>query len=111
MGSGHRTWPTSRKVTPTSGRRGSRVKVMRADDQPEREEGEEFFRGAVRKKYIAENPMADLHAAQQVNRGREHFVTKEVTAKVIDPCRMLSGSRSWPWLGTGGCELRPRPSP
>ena len=30
--------------------------------------------------------MADLHAAQQVNKGREHFVTKEVTAEVIAAC-------------------------
>jgi len=46
----------------------------------------QFFRGAVRKKYIAENPMADLKASAQVNKAREHFVTREVTAKVIDAC-------------------------
>ena len=46
----------------------------------------QFFRGAVRKKYIPENPMADLHAAQQVNKSREHFVAKGVIADVIAAC-------------------------
>ena len=46
----------------------------------------QFFRGAVRKKYIPENPMADLHAAQQVNKSREHFVAKGVIEKIIAAC-------------------------
>jgi len=46
----------------------------------------QFFRGAVRKKYISENPLAEAETPQQVNKAREHFVSKEVTAKVIDAC-------------------------
>ena len=46
----------------------------------------QFFRGAVRKKYIAENPLAEAETPQQVNKSREHFVSKEVILKVIDAC-------------------------
>jgi len=46
----------------------------------------QFFRGAVRKKLIAENPFADLASPAQVNKSREHFVSQEVTQKVIEAC-------------------------
>ena len=46
----------------------------------------QYFRAAVRKKLIRENPFADLPAPQQVNSEREFFVTGETTGKVIDAC-------------------------
>jgi integrase len=46
----------------------------------------QYFRAAVRKRLIDENPLADLPAPQQVNKSREHFVTQDVTAKVIGAC-------------------------
>ncbi len=46
----------------------------------------QFFRAAVRRKLIAENPFADVAAPPQVNPAREHFVTREVAQKVIDAC-------------------------
>jgi integrase len=46
----------------------------------------QFFRGAVRKKLIAENPFADLKAPAQVNKSREHFVTHETANNVIEAC-------------------------
>ncbi|MCX7429000.1 MAG: phage integrase SAM-like domain-containing protein [Planctomycetia bacterium] len=42
-----------------------------------------FFRAAVRKKLITENPMQDVKAAPQDNKSREYFVTVEETAKII----------------------------
>ena len=46
----------------------------------------QFFRAAVRKKLILENPMQDVKAAAQVNKSREFFVTREVTEKIIAAC-------------------------
>jgi len=46
----------------------------------------QFFRAAVRKRLIEENPFADLATPAQVNASREHFITSEVIAKVIDAC-------------------------
>lgn len=46
----------------------------------------QFFRAAVRKKLIAENPMADVKAAPQDNKSREYFVTVEETEKIIAEC-------------------------
>ncbi len=46
----------------------------------------QFFRAAVRKKIIAENPMQDVKAAPQDNKSREYFVTVEETEKIIAAC-------------------------
>jgi len=46
----------------------------------------QFFRAAVRKKLIAENPMAEVKAAPQENKSREYFVTVEETEKIIAEC-------------------------
>ena len=46
----------------------------------------QFLLGAAKKKFIVENPMAGLKAPLQVNKSREHFVTREVITKVIDAC-------------------------
>lgn len=46
----------------------------------------QFFRAAVRKRLIAENPFADLPAPQQVNKDREFFVDRATIEKVIAAC-------------------------
>ena len=46
----------------------------------------QFFRAAVRKKIIPENPMQDVKAAPQDNKSREYFVTVEETEKIIGAC-------------------------
>ena len=48
--------------------------------------GRQFFRAAVRKKLISENPMQDVRAAAQVNKSREYFVTREAVEKIIAAC-------------------------
>jgi len=46
----------------------------------------QFFRAAVRRKLIGENPFADVAAPPQVNPAREHFITCEVAQNVLDAC-------------------------
>ena len=46
----------------------------------------QFFRVAVRRKLIAENPFAEVPAPAQVNTSRGHFVTREVLEKVLAAC-------------------------
>jgi hypothetical protein len=46
----------------------------------------QFFRAAVRRRLVAENPLADVMSAAQVNKTREHFVTPADVAKIIDAC-------------------------
>lgn len=46
----------------------------------------QFFRAAIRKKIIVENPMQDVKAAPQDNKSREYFVTVEETEKIIAAC-------------------------
>jgi integrase len=46
----------------------------------------QFFRAAVRKKLIDENPMQDLKAASQENKSREFYVTADQTEKIIAAC-------------------------
>jgi integrase len=46
----------------------------------------QFFRAAVRKRLIDENPFADLASPAQVNSSREHFISAEDAAKVIEAC-------------------------
>jgi len=46
----------------------------------------QFFRAAVRRKLIPENPFADVAAPPQVNPSREHFIGRELAQKVIDAC-------------------------
>lgn len=46
----------------------------------------QFFRAAVRKRLIAENPFADLASPAQVNNSREYFLTADDAAKVIEAC-------------------------
>ena len=46
----------------------------------------QFFRSAVRRKLIADNPFTDVAAPAQVNTARAHFITREVTDKVLAAC-------------------------
>ena len=47
----------------------------------------QFFRAAVRKRIITENPFGDMKGiAVRPNRSREYFVTREEAAKVLDAC-------------------------
>jgi integrase len=46
----------------------------------------QFFRAAVRKKLLPENPAADLKAAAQVNKAREHYVSREDVDRIIAEC-------------------------
>ena len=46
----------------------------------------QFFKAAVRRKLISENPFADVATPAQVNKSREFFVTREVTEKVLAAC-------------------------
>ena len=46
----------------------------------------QFFRAAVRKRLIVENPFAEVKAAAQVNKSREFYVTREATEKIIAAC-------------------------
>jgi integrase len=46
----------------------------------------QFFRSAVRKKLIGENPFADCKAGHQSNRARSFFVTREAAQLVLDNC-------------------------
>src|SRR5205814_2652396 len=47
----------------------------------------QFFRAAVRRRLITENPFADLKGLTvKGNRERDYFITREETAAVLDAC-------------------------
>jgi len=46
----------------------------------------QFFRSALRKKFIEENPFADQVAAVMANTDRYHFVTSEDAARILEAC-------------------------
>ena len=47
----------------------------------------QFFRAAVRKRYIQENPFADMkHCAVKADASRLHFITREDAGKVSEAC-------------------------
>ena len=46
----------------------------------------QFFRAAVRKRLLADNPMQDVKAPAQVNTARAFYVTREATEKIIAAC-------------------------
>src|SRR5690606_14637842 len=47
----------------------------------------QFFRAAVRKRLIPENPFGDMKSCGvQANRSRDYFLTLEDAAKVLDAC-------------------------
>jgi len=46
----------------------------------------QFFRAAVRKRLLAENPMQDVKAPPQVNTARAFYVTREATERIIAAC-------------------------
>jgi integrase len=47
----------------------------------------QFFRAAVRKRLIGENPFGDMKGCSvQANRQRDYFVTREEAARVLDAC-------------------------
>ena len=52
----------------------------------EAKRAKQFFRAAVRKRYLDENPFADLATPAQVNNSRDTFVRQETIAKVLDAC-------------------------
>lgn len=46
----------------------------------------QFFRAAVRKQVIAENPFGDIKAADRPNEQRFYFITREQAEAVLDAC-------------------------
>jgi len=46
----------------------------------------QFFRAAMRRKLIVENPFADLVSAVRGNPGRLYFVTRQEASEVLDAC-------------------------
>jgi integrase len=46
----------------------------------------QFFRAAVRKKIIAENPFGDVKPPSEVNKAREHFISLDAAYRVFDAC-------------------------
>ena len=46
----------------------------------------QFFRVAVRRKLISENPFTEVAAPAQVNTSRSHFVTRQVIKRVLAAC-------------------------
>ncbi len=46
----------------------------------------QFFRAAVRKRILADNPMQDVKAPAQVNTARAFYVTREATERIIAAC-------------------------
>lgn len=46
----------------------------------------QFFRAAIRRRLVTENPFADLKAAVHANREKFHFITREVADKVLAAC-------------------------
>jgi len=46
----------------------------------------QFFRAAVRKRVLPENPFADLKNPSEVNESRKYFVTEEEAQKVLNAC-------------------------
>lgn len=46
----------------------------------------QFFRAAMRRRLILENPFADVKPPAQTNESRKAFVTLEQTAKLLDAC-------------------------
>lgn len=46
----------------------------------------QYFRAAVRKRLIPENPFSDLPTPAQVNKAREHFVDRQTTDAVLAAC-------------------------
>ncbi len=47
----------------------------------------QFFRAAVRKRLLTESPFADMKdCAVRANRSRDHFVSPDVAAKVLEAC-------------------------
>ena len=59
-----------------------------ADNTVRRRSGaaKQFFKAAMRKRLLAENPFTDLKAAVQGNSKREYFVTRAEAQKVLDAC-------------------------
>ncbi|MGA2799501.1 MAG: phage integrase SAM-like domain-containing protein, partial [Thermoguttaceae bacterium] len=46
----------------------------------------QYFRAAVRKRLLADNPMQDVKAPAQVNTARAFYVSREATEKIIAAC-------------------------
>src|SRR5262249_3054699 len=48
--------------------------------------GKQFFRAALRRRLITENPFDEVAAPSQANEARKFFVCREDTRKVLDAC-------------------------
>ncbi len=46
----------------------------------------QFFQGAVRRKLLVENPFAVLQSGCQVNRAKDHYISRENTDKILAAC-------------------------
>ena len=63
-----------------------RKKFSAATVSREVKRARQFFRAALRKRLITENPFTDLSTPAQVNASRNHFITTEIIGKVIATC-------------------------
>ncbi len=63
-----------------------RKKLAAATVSREVKRARQFFRAAMRKRLIAENPFTDLSTPAQVNATRAHFVTTAIIERVIEAC-------------------------
>lgn len=49
----------------------------------------QLYKAAVKKGYVTGNPFASIKCGSQVNSARNHFVTRESAAKIMDACPSL----------------------
>ena len=63
-----------------------REKLSAATVSREVKRARQFFRAALRKRLIAENPFTDLSTPAQVNASRAYFITTAIIEKVIEAC-------------------------
>ena len=63
-----------------------RARLSEATVSREVKRARQFFRAALRKRLISENPFADLSTPAQVNSSREHFVSVAVTERILAAC-------------------------
>jgi integrase len=74
----YRTW----LLAPTKSRKAFALASASVDLRRARQ----FFKAAVRRRLVAENPFADVRCAAQANPTRSHFVSQETIEAVIAAC-------------------------
>ncbi|MEK6216006.1 MAG: site-specific integrase, partial [Boseongicola sp.] len=63
-----------------------REKLSAATVSREVKRARQFFRAALRKRLITDNPFTDLSSPAQVNASRAYFITTAIIEKVIEAC-------------------------